>query len=402
LLIAALRDLADHGFQRAVVIQSQPVGSARLEQVVADHRLPIEVEFVQQAEPRGMGDAILRAGDQLEGPFCVVAPYQVRAGRILQRLRETGSDAAVCSAPTDHPEWHGMLSIDGDRAIGLVEKPAPQDAPSNQKIQAAYCLPAEFLDLLRQEIPAEYNFETALNTLMGQRQVALVRSDQALPSLKYPWQLFEFQSDYWHDRATTISDQAEVAQSVVVDDTLGPVVIEAGASVGHAARLVGPCYLGRDAYVGDYCLIRGSSIEAKAVVGAFSELARSIVMPGASLHQSYVADSIVGESAALGAGLITANRRLDRRPITVTVAEKKVATGLARLGSVIGHQANVGVRTTTMPGVMIGAQAVVYPGVTLYDHVPAGGTAREPVNKEPVNKKPSTNKGALNQELHEH
>ena len=82
LLIAALRDLADHGFQRAVVIQSQPVGSARLEQVVADHRLPIEVEFVQQAEPRGMGDAILRAGDQLEGPFCVVAPYQVRAGRI--------------------------------------------------------------------------------------------------------------------------------------------------------------------------------------------------------------------------------------------------------------------------------------------------------------------------------
>jgi UTP--glucose-1-phosphate uridylyltransferase len=68
-----LDEIADAGFQRAILITS-PAKPA-LEAAARTYQGPLELEFVSQPRPRGLGDAFLRARDLLEGePFAAILP----------------------------------------------------------------------------------------------------------------------------------------------------------------------------------------------------------------------------------------------------------------------------------------------------------------------------------------
>ncbi len=53
-------------------------------------------------------------------------------------------------------------------------------------------------------------------------------------------------------------------------------------------------------------------------------------------HFNYVGDSVLGEGAHLAAGAITSNLKLDQREVTVQLGGKKMETGLAKLGAIVG------------------------------------------------------------------
>ncbi|WP_256205042.1 glutamine--fructose-6-phosphate transaminase (isomerizing) [Aeropyrum camini] len=60
---------------------------------------------------------------------------------------------------------------------------------------------------------------------------------------------------------------------------------------------------------------------------------------------------------------MTANLRFDGRSVRMTVKGERVDTGLRKLGAVIGGYAQTGINVSLMPGVKVGARALVYPGV---------------------------------------
>jgi UTP-glucose-1-phosphate uridylyltransferase len=69
----ALDEIADAGVQRAIVITS-PLKAA-VEAAARTYPGPLELEFVLQQRPRGLGDAFLYARDLLAGaPFAAVLP----------------------------------------------------------------------------------------------------------------------------------------------------------------------------------------------------------------------------------------------------------------------------------------------------------------------------------------
>jgi UTP-glucose-1-phosphate uridylyltransferase len=73
ILYWALDEIAGAGLQRAVLITS-PLKPA-LEAAARTWQGPLELEFVQQQRPRGLGDAFLHARDLLEGDaFAAVLP----------------------------------------------------------------------------------------------------------------------------------------------------------------------------------------------------------------------------------------------------------------------------------------------------------------------------------------
>ncbi|KKU87435.1 MAG: Nucleotidyl transferase, partial [Candidatus Beckwithbacteria bacterium GW2011_GWC2_47_9] len=55
-----------------------------------------------------------------------------------------------------------------------------------------------------------------------------------------------------------------------------------------------------------------------------------------------------------GAGAVLANFRFDHKPIG--------ETGRAKFGAVVGRGAQVGVNASVMPGVMVEAGAMIWPG----------------------------------------
>jgi UTP--glucose-1-phosphate uridylyltransferase len=74
-----LDEAADAGLLRAIVVTNphKPL----LEVVARNYEGPLELEFVPQDHPRGLGDALLRARDHLAGsPFLALLPDNLFAG----------------------------------------------------------------------------------------------------------------------------------------------------------------------------------------------------------------------------------------------------------------------------------------------------------------------------------
>lgn len=371
IIVRTLRNLVEHHFYDVVIIVSEKdYGGKGLSAEIPKYDLYLKVSFVLQPQALGMGSALLLAADQIGDNFVVVFPSSIDAGRVVEELMKNAKDdGAIAVSETLHPWMYGIVTVEGDRITGIVEKPDKGTEKSNLKAQGVYLLSKAYLEELKNVPPEQYNFERAFDNYVRQHDVKFYKIEHALPSLKYPWHLFHFQKTIFEQLKSSTAQDAYVAPTSVIDDSQGPVIIESGAHIGHGVKLLGPCYIGRHAFIGDFSFIRGSSIEADVVIGSYTEVARSIFFSKSEMHYGYIADSVVGSEVRIGAGLITANKRHDRENISIIVKDELVNTNKNSLGIFVGDRAKIGVRTTTMPGLTIGADSVIYPAMTLYKNV---------------------------------
>ncbi|MDU8912104.1 UTP--glucose-1-phosphate uridylyltransferase [Aestuariicoccus sp. MJ-SS9] len=122
-----------------------------------------DVRFVMQPEPLGLGHAVLCAAeDALPGPVAVILPDDlILGGRgALAEMIEAYSFmnrahlVATMEVADEDVSKYGILSVTGRNgpvlmADGMVEKPAPEDAPSRQAVVGRYVLDASIFDDLR-------------------------------------------------------------------------------------------------------------------------------------------------------------------------------------------------------------------------------------------------------------
>ena len=145
------------------------------------------------------------------------------------------------------------------------------------------------------------------------------------------------------------------------------IVIAAGARVHAGAVIEGPVFLGRDAQILPGAYLRGGVwLGDGARVGANTEVKRAIFLPGARApHLNYVGDSILGAGVNLGAGTILANFRHDGSEVEIPVEGGRLATGRRKLGAVLGDNVKTGCNAVLHPGVVVGRDTSIYPGVQL-------------------------------------
>ena len=131
------------------------------------------VSFVYQDNPRGLGHAVYCAAEAVgdEPFFVLLGDYFVPDRQMCVRMAEVSkqhgnaSVIAVAPVPADQVSRYGIIagecvgSLDGTDATdeqegavwpvtGLVEKPAPEDAPSHLFIVGRYLLSPRIKDLL--------------------------------------------------------------------------------------------------------------------------------------------------------------------------------------------------------------------------------------------------------------
>jgi UTP--glucose-1-phosphate uridylyltransferase len=132
-----LDEAADAGLLRAIIITNPH--KPMLEAAARNYPGPLELEFVAQDHPRGLGDALLRARDNLAGsPFMAVLPDNLFHGAnptsaVLATYRATGL-ATVLLAEIERKEAGskgatGRASVrtasDGTlRVVGVADKGA--------------------------------------------------------------------------------------------------------------------------------------------------------------------------------------------------------------------------------------------------------------------------------------
>ncbi|MGF1452225.1 MAG: UDP-N-acetylglucosamine diphosphorylase [Opitutales bacterium] len=144
----------------------------------------------------------------------------------------------------------------------------------------------------------------------------------------------------------------------------GPVHLSEGVKLPPFGALYGPCWIGPGCELRPGVYVRGNVIAgANCVLGNSSEFKNCLLLDGVQVpHFNYVGDSILGNRAHLGAGVILANLRLDQKTVPVATAKGRVESGLRKLGGIFGDDAEAGCNTVINPGTVLGKGAVVMPG----------------------------------------
>jgi NDP-sugar pyrophosphorylase family protein len=158
----------------------------------------------------------------------------------------------------------------------------------------------------------------------------------------------------------------------------GKVWIDPSVKLPAYATIIGPAWIGPGTEIRPGAFIRGNVIVgAGCVLGNACEFKNCLLMDNVQVpHFSYVGDSILGNGAHLGAGVICSNLRLDQKPVVVRVDGKPVETGLRKFGAILGDGAEVGCNAVLNPGTLLGRRALVMPTVAFAGYLPANTIAR--------------------------
>jgi UTP--glucose-1-phosphate uridylyltransferase len=136
-----------------------------LEALAAAAAEPGSILTVRQQVPHGLGHAIWCARAFIgDDPFAILLPDDLVLSdtpclkQLADTYRQTGGNVvAVTEVPPEHTNRYGILKLGADdgrlvEVTGLVEKPAPADAPSNLSIIGRYVLQPEVItELARME-----------------------------------------------------------------------------------------------------------------------------------------------------------------------------------------------------------------------------------------------------------
>lgn len=177
-----------------------------------------------------------------------------------------------------------------------------------------------------------------------------------LEKTEYPWEALPLIENFI----------AELGKTLPADEYISPkplVWIHKTAAVADSADITGPAIICANAQLRHSCFIRGSAIIGEnCVVGNSTEVKNAIFFDNAQApHFNYVGDSILGNFAHIGAGVILSNLRLDRKNICLRLDEQKIETGLRKFGAIIGDGAEIGCNSVLNPGTIICRNAAVMP-----------------------------------------
>ncbi|MBV53899.1 MAG: UTP--glucose-1-phosphate uridylyltransferase [Coxiellaceae bacterium] len=122
----------------------------------------VDFLYVRQPAPLGLGDAVLRAKHAIgDKPFSVLladdiidSPSQSCLSQMVNVFDQTHSSVvAVETVPKEDTDKYGIVSLAGGNLIkGIIEKPSPEQSPSNLAVVGRYIFTPEIFDYL-QSIP---------------------------------------------------------------------------------------------------------------------------------------------------------------------------------------------------------------------------------------------------------
>ncbi len=130
-----------------------------------------DMHYVRQGAPRGLGHAVLRSRMHVgDNPFAVLLGDDLIDERddvlgpmIAAHAKHGATVIALMEVPSDLTDHYGIATVEdigeGDivRIVDLVEKPSPDDAPSNLAVLGRYVLEPAIYDILETTEPGKGN-----------------------------------------------------------------------------------------------------------------------------------------------------------------------------------------------------------------------------------------------------
>lgn len=183
------RAIEDH-FDRMPELESELIAQKKTSLLALVHEIiPPHVHciYTRQASPLGLGHAVLCAAPIVGNePFAVLladdlldADTAVTRQLVNAAHEHNGSILAIQTIAPEHSRRYGIISgtaLDArtTRVEGIIEKPAPEQAPSNQAVVGRYILEPEIFEHLHRTqagVGREIQLTDAIASMLGQRAV---------------------------------------------------------------------------------------------------------------------------------------------------------------------------------------------------------------------------------------
>lgn len=146
-----------------------------------------------------------------------------------------------------------------------------------------------------------------------------------------------------------------------------------GTVIYNDVTIIGPVYIGKNCEILPGAVIRPNTIVADGCnIGHGSEIKRCVLFGGAKVASlAFAGDSVLGASARIGSGVITANRRFDQKNAVLKTETEAVDLQDSFFGCILGDSARLGANSVTSPGTHIGPYTWVLPLTSVRGFVPA-------------------------------
>lgn len=359
--------LKEHGITNIILVVSS--NSSIISYFGNGKKCGVHIDYCVQKQPLGMGDALISARDKINGDFLVMNASHVGASIFLPKLlsAKKDNDGVLLTQKREETWKYGVIESKDEKVVSVIEKPQKGKEPSKLCIVGIYLLEKSFLTELEQTPPHQYQFEDALSSFAKKYSLIHIETKEKLTTLKYPWDIFTIKDFLLSQQKSRQASNISFAQSSEIS---GNVVLEKGVKIMEKAIIKGPCFIGKNVTIGNHAIVRsGTCLEEGSVVGARMEIKNTILMKHATTHSGFIGDSVIGENCKIAAGFITANVRLDREEVKSVVKGEKVTTGRKSLGVIMGTGVRVGIKCSTMPGVIVGNNVVIGPSTTVAKNV---------------------------------
>jgi NDP-sugar pyrophosphorylase family protein len=243
------------------------------------------IEFVEQAERQGMAHALSLAAPFIGGPFVLSACDNLVAaehiGQLVTAYMADPQTNATLSLMRIEPELigrTGIVELHGNWVTRIVEKPKPDEAPSNIASLPLYVFTPRILDYLpevKRSSRGEYELQDAIQMLIERDGwVRGVFTDSRL-TLTGPEDLLAINRHYLLNGNL----RPHLAPYTVGPNTqlITPLRVEPGTTIG-ADCVIGPrVYIERDATIGVGVTLRDAVVLRGAVVPAGSQVVGQVV-----------------------------------------------------------------------------------------------------------------------------
>lgn len=329
----------------------------------------LSIQYIVQKETLGMGHALLSAKDKLEDSFFLLSAYHFECNDFIPELlkaRNETHDVVLLAKEDTILEQYGVLEVEGDTVIDIIEKPSDRLEKAFRVI-GIYLLSKNFLDTLSHISLEHYHFEKALASHAKKGHVGYVTALAPTITLKYAWDLLSVKDLLLQRLTPFISEHAEISSHAILS---GPVYISDGAKILEGACIKGPCFIGENVTIGNNAILRnGVLLERDVVIGATMEVKNSIIFENVTTHTGFIGDSVIGAHSKVAAGFLSANVRLDREHIYSIVRQENVNTYRTHVGVIAGQHTNFGVNTTVMPGIIVGNNVTIGPSTVVMQNI---------------------------------
>jgi bifunctional UDP-N-acetylglucosamine pyrophosphorylase/glucosamine-1-phosphate N-acetyltransferase len=334
----------------------------------------VKISYSTQKETLGTANAFLQAKDFVdESQFVALYGDQYLAKGVLKQIidEHREGEVTVTALLVDDPSQYGAFDFEGDYIKKIVEKPPKGKEPSKYANVGLYIFPPgifSYIEKTQKSIRGEYEITDTMQLMIEEkilhRKHEIGKEDWL--DIGLPWNILEANRMAMNEIDYKIDGIVEKGVRIH-----GQIWLKKGARIRSGAYIEGPVVIGEGSDVGPNCYIRPLTCLGKNVrIGNACEIKNSVINNGThAAHLCYIGDSLIGKNCNIGAGTITANLRFDETPIEVTINSERLSSGRRKLGVIMGDNVQTGINVSIHPGVVIGSDSWIAPGLTIQKDV---------------------------------